>query len=254
MKTTAIIQARLTSTRLQGKVLMDLEGVPLLSRLYDRVLRARTLEQVALAIPETASNDPLAEFCSKAGMLFFRGSENDVLDRFYLTAKKFDADPVVRITADCPLIDADVIDRVVSDYKSGGADYVSNTLRLTFPDGLDTEVMTFHALGQAYEEARLSSEREHVTPYIWKHPELFRTRSILNDRDLSALRWTVDEPRDFEFVLAVYQEFGNRYFGMREVLQLIDRRPELAVVNRGIPTNAGYAKSLAEDRILADKK
>lgn len=254
MKKTAVIQARLSSTRLPGKVLLDLAGVPLLTRAYERVLKARTIEQVVLALPETASNDTLAEFCSKAGMPFFRGSENDVLDRFYSTAKRFGADPIVRITADCPLIDADVIDKVLSDFMSGGADYVSNTLKPTFPDGLDTEVFSFRSLEQAHKEACLSSEREHVTPYIWKHPELFRTRNVANDRDLSKLRWTVDEPRDFEFVVAIYREFGNRYFGMREVLRLMDRRPELAVINEGIPMNAGYAKSLAEDRVVTEKK
>lgn len=254
MKTTAIIQARLSSTRLPGKVLLDLAGSPLLTRVYERVLRAHSLEQVVLALPETASNDALAEFCFKAGMPFLRGSESDVLDRFYSTAKSFSADPIVRITADCPLIDADVIDKVVSDFMSGGADYVSNTLKPTFPDGLDTEVFSFYSLEQAHKEACLSSEREHVTPYIWKHPELFRMRNVPNDSDLSKLRWTIDEPRDFEFVGAIYREFSNRYFDMREVLQLMNRRPELATVNEGITRNEGYARSLADDGTVTDQR
>jgi spore coat polysaccharide biosynthesis protein SpsF len=251
MRTVAIIQARMTSTRLPGKILADLAGCPLLERVVGRAKRAKLLQLVAIATTDRPTDDAVAALCDKIGVACFRGSEDDVLDRYYQAAKTFAAETVVRLTADCPLLDPDVIDRAVRCFQAGDFDYLSNGVERTYPDGLDTEVFRFTALERAWREARLKSEREHVTPYLYKHPELFRLGSEKNDRDFSALRWTVDEPEDLEFVRAVYGHFGpERTFGMADVLKLLGEHPELQAINAGFEINEGYQKSLREDAVI----
>jgi spore coat polysaccharide biosynthesis protein SpsF len=157
---------------------------------------------------------------------------------------------VVRITADCPLLDPTVVDRVVLDYLDNDCDYASNTIERTYPDGLDTEVFSFAALERAWHQAKLLSEREHVTPYIWKHPDLFKLRQVTQPQDLSALRWTVDEPEDMEFARRVYDALykPGRVFHMPEILRLLQQHPELQALNAGFELNEGYNKSVAQDR------
>jgi spore coat polysaccharide biosynthesis protein SpsF len=172
-----------------------------------------------------------------------------VLDRYYRAAEKFAADAVVRLTADCPLLDPLVVDRVVAFYREGAYDYVCNTMPPTYPDGLDVEVFRRDALARAWREARLQSEREHVTPYIENHPELFRLGNVACETDLSRLRWTVDEPSDLEFVRGVYAHFGaSTQFGMTEILDVLMKRPEIQAVNAVLERNEGYYRSLREDR------
>jgi spore coat polysaccharide biosynthesis protein SpsF len=240
MKTVAIIQARMTSTRLPGKVLAEVAGKPMLYLVVSRAQHTRTLDLTVVATSDRPTDDVLAKFCSEAKISCFRGSEDDVLDRYYQAAKQFKADVIVRLTADCPLLDPVVIDRVVHVFESGSYDYVSNTIRPTYPDGLDTEVFLYRALERAWRGARLKSEREHVTPYIWRQPTLFRLFNVEHAEDLSSLRWTVDEPQDLEFVRAVYSYFGSSSFGMIEILDLLRERPELSRINAGIKRNEGY--------------
>lgn len=249
MKTIAIIQARISSTRLPGKVLADIGGKPMLWYVVRRAQAAKRLDQVVVATSNEASDDQIAEFCAATPVECYRGSEGDVLDRYHQAAQRFNADVIVRLTADCPLLDPEVIDKVVAGFYQGQFAYVSNTVRRTYPDGLDTEVFSREALERAWREAGLLSEREHVTPYIWKHPGLFRLGGVLNREDFSALRWTVDEPPDLEFVRAVYGHLGETSFGMNQVLRLLKDYPELAGINAGFVQNEGYQISLRQDRL-----
>jgi glutamate-1-semialdehyde aminotransferase/spore coat polysaccharide biosynthesis protein SpsF (cytidylyltransferase family) len=240
----AIIQARMGSSRFPGKTLAELSGKPMLWHVVRLVRGARTVDEVVVATTCVASDDPIASFCLREGIACFRGSENDVLDRFYNASKEKQADVVVRITADCPLIDSDVIDRVVTRFQEGGTDYASNTLRYTYPDGLDTEVFSFVALEQAWSEAVKPSEREHVTPYLLGGK--FRTVNVESEFPvpLGTHRWTVDYPSDLEFVRKIYTEFpAKERFGYRAVLDLLQRRLDLAVIPM-ITSNEGYYSSL----------
>lgn len=246
----AIIQARMGSTRVPGKVLLDIRGHPMLWHVVNRVRQVRSLDQVLVATSDGSSDDPIAAFCEQEGIPCFRGSEDDVLDRYYQAAKWIGADVVVRITADCPLVDPSIVDDVVRCFVEGDYDYVSNTDPPTFPDGLDAEVFSFDALERAWREARWQSEREHVTPYMRKHPELFRIGNLTYEENLAGMRWTVDEPQDLEFVRAVYDHLGSTSFGMADVLDILKKRPELAEINASIGRNEGYQKSLREDRLI----
>jgi spore coat polysaccharide biosynthesis protein SpsF (cytidylyltransferase family) len=255
MTTVAIIQVRMTSSRLPGKVLAMVAGQPLLYHVVRRARRARTLDMVVVATTDGPADDGVARLCEDSSVPYFRGSEDDVLDRYYQAANAFKADVIVRLTADCPLLDPAVIDKVVREFQSGSYDYVSNTIIPTYPDGLDTEVFLHSTLKRAWQEARLKSEREHVTPYIWKQPALFRLLNVENEPDLSALRWTVDEPQDLEFVRRVYSCMGSvPDFGMQEVLDLLHSHPELKDVNAGFERNEGYQESLREDSLTTRKE
>ncbi len=245
----AIIQARLGSHRLPGKVLADLAGAPLLARMVERVQAARTLAGIVVATPAGEADAPLRALAERLGIGCFAGSEDDVLARYAGAAARFGADPVVRLTADCPLVDPELIDACVERFGSGSYDHVS--LGGQFPDGLDTEVIAAAALACAHAEARLPSEREHVTPYIWKRTERFRCGTVEFPEPLGGCRWTVDEPCDLEFVRGVYARLyrPGRVFGWREIAALCGREPTLAAVNAGVERNAGYRRSLAEDAV-----
>jgi glutamate-1-semialdehyde 2,1-aminomutase/spore coat polysaccharide biosynthesis protein SpsF len=240
----AIVQARMGSSRFPGKTLADLMGRPMLARVAERVKLARAVDRVVVATSTAPQDDPIAEFCRKEQVACFRGSEDDVLDRFCGAAKEYGADVVVRITADCPLIDPGVIDRVIERFQRGDCDYVSNALRYTYPDGLDTEVFSVAALQQAGREAKKPSEREHVTPYL--RSGKFRTVNVENEVPLEkSQRWTVDHPADLEFVRGVYSAFcGRTDFRYQEVMQLLKERPELAATQTEAITNEGYYRSL----------
>jgi len=206
----AVVQARISSARFPGKVLMDVEGKPLILHVLERVRRAKRIDKLVLATSLEASDDILEKTAGGEGFKVFRGSLDDVLDRFYLCALKEKADTIVRLTGDCPLHDSDVIDAVIENFLTGDADHVSNTLNPTYPDGLDTEVFSFAALENAWQAARLPSEREHVTPYIWRNSDYkgggtFKARNVIHKENLSILRWVVDNPEDLEFVRCIYR-------------------------------------------------
>jgi spore coat polysaccharide biosynthesis protein SpsF len=246
MRVVAIIQARMGSSRLPGKVLADVCGKPLLHYVVARVRQARTLSLFAVATSDHSTDDVIEKFCQANGVPCFRGSRDDVLDRYYCAAKHFLADVIVRLTADCPLLDPVIIDDVVETFLSGEFDYVSSDPN--YPDGLDTEVFSWKTLEQTWQEARLPSEREHVTPYIIKNPSRFRVETVKNDKDLSHMRWTVDEPQDLELVRQIYYcLLGKPTFGMRDILALFEHHPELYAINAGFSRNEGFQKSLRED-------
>lgn len=247
----AIIQARMSSTRLPGKVLMDIAGQAMLWHVVNRVRQATLVDDVLVATSEGAADDPVVAFCEQEGIPCFRGSEDDVLARYYGAAKSMDAEVIVRITADCPLVDPGVVDDVIECYVEGDYDYVSNLNPPTFPDGLDTEVFSFDALVRARHEAKWRSEREHVTPYIRKHPELFCIGNVTCGQDLSDMRWTVDEPQDLAFVRTVYEHLKSLSSGMAEVLDVLKQHPELMGINVDIGRNEGYQKSVREDGLVA---
>jgi len=247
MKTIALIQARMSSSRLPGKVLQNITGQPMLMRVIRRAKQAKSLDSVAVITSTCEDDDAIEIFCKEHGIACFRGSLDDVLDRYYQAAIHFHADFVVRLTADCPLLDPKIVDKVVQTFHKGAFDYVSNTLECTYPDGLDTEIFRLETLEKAWKEARLKSEREHVTAYIYKQPELFRLGSVKQEQDLSSLRWTVDTSRDLEFVGAIYNFIKQEEFGMDEILKLLEGHPEVTKLNSGQQRNEGYQKSLQED-------
>jgi glutamate-1-semialdehyde 2,1-aminomutase len=246
MKTVAIVQARMDSTRFPGKVLRPILGTPLIEILLQRLGRATQVDQIVLATSAHPNNDELAAHAYQLGITVYRGSEDDVLDRYHAAAALAAADIVVRITGDCPLLDPAVVDAAVVALKSAAVDYVSNTDPPTYPDGLDVEVFTFDALRTAWQEARHSDEREHVTPYMRARGR-FRVLGLRNETDLSAQRWTVDEPCDFEVVAAIFTHFQpRRDFSWQEVAQLAQREPALFAANRHLIRNAGAAMSTGQ--------
>lgn len=250
MKTLAILQARVSSTRLPGKVLAPILGVPMLARQVERLRRAKLLDALVVATSDNMSDEPLVALCASIRVPCYRGSLDDVLARFYHASRAYGpAEHVVRLTGDCPLADPDVIDLVVSSHLSSGVDYTANAIEPTWPDGLDVEVVRMGILERAFNEAILLSEREHVTPYIHKHPELFRIGHVKGDFDLSHLRWTVDEVADLDFVTQVYEALypENPNFGVQEILSLLRQRPSLAKLNGQFLRNEGYAKSLSAE-------
>jgi len=252
MKRVAIIQARMASSRLPDKVLLDIGGEPMLVRVYQRTQRARWVDQVVVATTTDPGDDPIAELCSSRGYPYVRGSATDVLDRYYQAARQFDATVIVRITADCPLIDPDVIDITVAalygrkpaDLKRMGndtplRDFAANRLpppwKRTYPIGLDTEVCTFEALEKAWEQADQPHQREHVMPYLYEEEGRFRVVVVNHEPDHGSLRWTVDTAEDLELVRRLFSHFGNRDdFSWQDVLSLFEEEPELAAINAGV--------------------
>lgn len=232
-KTVAIIQARMTSSRLPGKVLADLGGKPLIERMIARVRRARALDALWIATTTRDTDDPLAALCERLGVSVYRGDEHDVLARFQGAARAAEADVVVRLTADCPMSDPALVDEVVSVYSQGGFDYVSNVLVRTYPDGLDVEAFSRAALEEAVEKATQPFHREHVTPWLQTgfRPELptgrFRLRHVVNDVDLGAMRWTVDHIEDLDLIRKLFAALPDD-FGWRDALSLVSADPELA--------------------------
>ena len=241
----AIIQARSSSRRLPGKVLLPLAGAPMLARQIERIARASSLDQLLLATSDLPEDDAVAAIATAAGIACYRGSLDDVLDRFYRAASAAKADHVVRLTGDCPLIDPAVIDGCVAFYRDGGFDYATNALEPTWPDGLDVEVMRFAALETAWREASTMLEREHVTPFINRNPDRFRVGHYRGPLDLSAMRWTVDERRDYSLVSGVYERLypADPRFTTEDVLELLRRDPALARINVGIERNEGLRRS-----------
>jgi spore coat polysaccharide biosynthesis protein SpsF len=237
MITVAIIQARIGSSRLPGKVLLDLAGEPMLARVVNRVRRAETIDEVVIATTTEQADDELAAVCTTRGWRFFRGSQDDVLDRYYQAAMEYGAGLIVRITSDCPLIEPEIIDRVVHELldSSPPADYACNFLpKRTFPRGLDVEAFGFDTLRVLWKEDQNPAWREHVTQFLHHHPERFAIRGVQNDRDLSAIRWTVDTHQDFDLVRRIYEGFGHDRFSCREVVTLLEENPQWLDLNRHV--------------------
>lgn len=249
MKIVVIIQARMGSTRLPGKMMKKIDETPMVQFVVQSVKKAKKVHEIWLATTINPEDDVLATWAEENSVLWYRGSSDDVLDRYYQAAKLAEADIIVRVTGDCPLADPAVIDGVVEEFLKGGADYVSNTQPPTFPDGLDVEVCSFDSIEKAWKEATLSSEREHVMPYIWKHPELFRIKNVTHTPDWSNYRLTLDTEEDFVLIEKVIEECkkqGND-FSMNTVIDILTSHPEWLKINNKYERNEGYEKSLKED-------
>ena len=234
----AIVQARMGSTRLPGKVMKTILDKHVILWDIDRVSLSKLIDEIVVAIPFGKQNDVIADTIEEYNnkILISRGSEGDVLDRYYNAAVQTNADVVVRITSDCPLIDPVVVDHVIEQFLNNDCDYCSNSLQRTYPRGLDTEVFSFDALSKAWNESKKDYEREHVTPYIIENPYKFKLLNVSNDIDLSHLRWTLDTKEDFEFIDAVYQRIypEKQMFFMDDVLDLLDHEPGLIDINKHI--------------------
>ena len=253
LKIVAILQARMGSNRLPGKVLLPAAGKPLISHMLERVQRSKMVDEFWLATSEESENDPLVEEINNLGVSVFRGSERDVLSRYETVARRTGADWIVRLTGDCPLHDPAIIDSVVRYAVENASefDYVCNSLRPTYPDGLDVEVFTYAALAEAEKGANTALQREHVTPFIHRYhdgPGSFRVWQVKGPADFSHLRWTVDEVADYQLVKEIIETLypDNPYFGWLDVLALVTRRPELIVKNSQILRNEGYLQALAK--------
>jgi len=233
MNTVAIIQARMTSTRLPGKVLLDISGKTMLEWVTTRVRRASFITQVVVATTTGPKDDLVVQECRRLDVACHRGSELDVLDRYYRAATEHHADVVIRVTSDCPLIDPREIERVVQTFRDESPSYASNSIAPGYLRGLDCEVMTMESLSRAWREARHDYHRVHVTPYIYQNPHLFRILAtpMPTDRDLSGCRWTVDTQEDLEMVRALVGELSGDAFGWEDALATVDRLPQLAGIN-----------------------
>ncbi len=229
----------MSSSRLPGKVLLDINGKPMLQWVFDRTCAASLVDQVCVATTDDPRDDAIQEFCEKLGYPFFRGSQYDVLDRYYQAARALKADAVVRITADCPLIDPQLIDLVIGEFLEAGVDFCANRLpppfHRTFPIGLDTEVADFSALEQAWREADQPYEREHVMPYLYDREGRFKVRVVDNEVDYGMCRWCVDTLEDLEFVRRVTARLiGQPNFGWLDILDVLQREPELTLINQEV--------------------
>lgn len=237
MKRSVIIQARMSSTRLPGKVLMPLAGKPALEHLLSRVQVARRVDTVVIATSTLPADNPIANYCERAGVLCVRGSEDDVLDRYLLALRRYPADLVVRITSDCPLLDPFLIDELLERIEAaqGTVDYLSNILQpRTIPHGLDVEIFRREALERAGREAVRPEEREHVTPYIYHHPELFRIARADLPQDISRYRWTLDTPQDLAFLEKVLAGLEPGAFRWQDTLAILEKHPEWVAINSGV--------------------
>jgi len=243
MRVVAIIQARMGSSRLPGKSLRPLAGEPMIGRVVERVLRVPRVDEVRMAIPDLPEDDDLADYLSALDVGLTRGSETDVLDRFAQAAREAHADVIVRLTGDCPLLSPAVSGRVLAEYleRRSSCDYASNTLERSFPRGLDTEVFSRSMLRLAHREAHTESDREHVTPFLWRQPERFRLHAVVDAVDRSSHRWTVDTEEDFELVRRLHAELQGE-FDYEDVLECLALHPEWSEINRDI-----VQKSISEE-------
>lgn len=231
-----IIQARMGSTRLPGKVLLPLLDEPVLAHVLERVSRARTLDDVVVATTTLEQDDAIVDFCTTNGWASFRGSEQDVLDRYYQAAVTASADTIVRVTSDCPLIDPVVLDYTISGHLAAAPppDYTSNSTIRRYPRGLDVEVFSFAALEKCWQTATLQPEREHVTYHMYQRPETYQLHRVTNPVDYSHHRWTVDTPEDLKLIRHIFDYFGHNNFSWQETLQAFDVHPEWKMFNAHI--------------------
>ncbi len=251
LEVTAIIQARMTSNRLPGKVLMEVMGRPLLSFQVERLRFSKMIDNIIIATTTNKEDDPIMELAQKEGIKVYRGSEDDVLDRYYQTAIEYGAEHIMRLTGDCPLIAPDICDSIADAYFENGADYIRTGE--TFAEGLDCGIISFQALSNAWHEAKLKYEREHVTLYIRNHPEKFRNVTIENETDDSNYRITVDEKEDFLVVKTILENLykgTDRYFTIEEIKSFLDKHHEIYKLNAHIIRNEGLLRSLQKDKSI----
>ena len=249
-----IIQARLGSTRLPQKALLNLdEKNSTLFYVINQLKNCKRIEKIVVATTDLKEDDLIEKTVGNFGVTCFRGNEKDVLDRYYNCAKKFEFDFIVRITADCPLIDPQIVDNVINNFDSSKEDYISNTLKNTFPKGLDVEVFTFSALKKTWIESKLPSEREHVTQYIRNNPS-FKIKNYENEENLSEHRWTLDREEDLVFIREIIKRIEKRPILMEDVISVLRQEPDLSKINANIDPDEGINKSKREDIIFKENQ
>ncbi len=247
MSTKAIIQARMGSTRLPGKIMMKLNGISILESLLKQISNCTKLDGVILATTVNKEDDAIETFANDNSIDFFRGNSSDVLDRFYQCSKKFSVDNIVRITSDCPLLDPQLVDKVISLFLTKKYDYTNNFVERTFPFGTEVEVFSFDSLEKAWKNAKLISQREHVTPYIYDNPTLFSLGYVKHSVDISNLHFAVDRIEDLKFVRMIYQKIKKNPILLNDILEILDKNPTLNNINKEIDPREGYKKSLLND-------
>ena len=250
-KITVIIEARTGSSRLPNKVVAEIEGKPMIFYVIDRIKQIKSVEQIILATTQEENDKILTEIAKQNSIGSFVGDSIDVLDRGYQCALQNNADPIIRITGDCPLIDLDIVEEMLEFYLKNNYDYVSNRINPKYPDGLDVEIYSFNTLQMAAQNAKWSSERELVTTYITKNPKNFKIFSYENQEDLSEYRWTVDEQKDLEFIRKIYSIMKPKTnFSMKEIVEILSKNSELLKINAGIMRNEGHLKLYDNDKVV----
>lgn len=251
MKVVAILQARCNSSRLPNKILKPILGKPMIQWQIERLEQCTNIDKLIIATSVEDSDLPLVQLGIKLDVSVHRGSLNNVLERFYQVAIQTEPDLIVRLTGDCPLIDPSIVDKVIDFMKEGDFDYVSNSIEPSYPDGLDVEVFSFDTLKELYENANLSSEKEHVTLFVANNKDKFKIGVYKNSIDLSHHRWTVDEPNDFKLVTAIFEGLVDlkNEFGMSDILNFLESEPNLNDLNSDIQRNEGLLKSLDKDSL-----
>ena len=251
MNIVAIIQARMNSTRLPGKVLKKILGKPMLQLGLERVLQAKTIDKIVIATSTKKADYSIIRLARQLSVPSFRGSETDVLSRYYQAAQKYHAGVIVRLTSDCPLIDPSIIDQLVSTFNKGKFDYVSNVHQRSFPRGMDVEVFSFKALSMTWKKARSAYNREHVTPYMYSHPRQFKIKSVIAPPQLKHphLRLTVDEPADLTLIRKIYQALypQNPKFNLQDVINFLIAHPKVVTINQPVKQKYAPYQSFASD-------
>lgn len=244
-----MIQARVGSRRFPKKVLAKIGKKPMIWYVIERMKEVRGVKQVILVSTKNPQDKILHKIAKNCSIKSFKGKTCDVLDRYYNCAVKFDADPIIRITGDCPLIDPNIVKKMLDQYMKNNYDYLTNTFPPTFPDGLDVEIFSFKTLEKMVHKAKLPSEKEHVTSYIRNHPDEFKIFNYQNTRNLSKFRWTLDQKQDIAFVRTIYKRMRPKViFSMQNVMNIISKFPDITKINSEISRNEGYLKSLRMDK------
>ncbi|MCL6601299.1 MAG: glycosyltransferase family protein [Paenibacillus sp.] len=248
MRIVAIIQARMESTRLPGKIMKEVGSKPLLEYQIEQVRRSKTIDHIVIATTTKDAEQPIIDLCKRMSVDYYRGSEEDVLSRYYQAACYYGAEIVVRLTSDCPLLDPAVIDKVITVFLSNSEryDYVSNTIERTYPRGYDVEVFSMRVLEQAYKDASYAAEREHVTSYLYQHPEVFRVGQVKQTTDLSSYRLTVDTDEDFELIARLITALCEKKisrFTLDDVVSILQEYPEWVLINAHIEQKKVHRRS-----------
>ena len=244
----AIIQARMGSSRLPGKVMKIIDNEKsMLKYVLDQVKNAKNIKKIIVATTNLHEDNVIEEFVKSQNVSYFRGNPEDVLNRYYNCSNKFNLKSIVRITGDCPLIDPQIMDKVIEKYISGNYDYVSNNNPRSYPYGMDLEVFSFKVLESVFKNANLPSEREHVTPYIYNNPKKFKIGKIKNDEDYSRIRLTVDRELDFKLIQKIVSKINKRPILLEDIMNLYKNEKEIFEINQEYTTDEGYLKSLKED-------
>lgn len=248
MTVSCIIQARMGSSRLPGKVLMEVEnGKPVLYYVINQLRHCKLIDKLIVATTTLDEDNVIVEYCNNLGIDLFRGESQNVLDRYYQCAKKFSISTIVRIPADKPLIDPTIVDEFIRIFKSNSYDYITNFLPSTFPSGTEVEIFSFDTLKTTWENAELPSEKEHVTRYIYNHKEKFKIFNVTNVEDLSNFRWAVDRIEDLQLVQIIISKIKKRPILMKDVIEVFKKEPPLIEMNKNVDREEGTVKSLRED-------